>query len=147
MTMQEFLDTLTALSARGYHPYLVAEAYGQTIRLKSPAGTEHCPITAVYECATGQTCPPAAVYSRYGNDSPLCAAGHNADYVQLRIICSQSFQIPCCRLLSGVPRVIRLMNCTSSSELLRMGQFRPMSQGEAYEQRGFHPSIGCGTRQ
>jgi hypothetical protein len=36
---------------------------GQTIRLKSPAGTEHCPITAVYECCTGQTYPPAAVYS------------------------------------------------------------------------------------
>jgi hypothetical protein len=63
MTMQEFVDALTALSARGYQPYLVAEAYGQTIRLKSPAGADHCPITAVYECATGQTCPPAAVYS------------------------------------------------------------------------------------
>jgi hypothetical protein len=61
--MQEFLDTLTAMSARGYQPYLVAEAYGQTIRLKSPAGAEHCPITTVYECSTGQTCPPAAVYS------------------------------------------------------------------------------------
>jgi hypothetical protein len=63
MTMQEFLDTLTALRAHGYQPYLVAEAYGQTIRLKSPAGADHCPITAVYECSSGQTCPPAAVYS------------------------------------------------------------------------------------
>jgi hypothetical protein len=63
MTMQEFLDALTAMRARGYHPYLFAEAYGQTIRLKSPAGAEHCPITAVYECCTGQTYPPAAVYS------------------------------------------------------------------------------------
>ena len=75
MTMQEFLDTLTAISARGYQPYLVAEAYGQTIRLKSPAGAEHCPITAVYECSTGQTCPPAAVYStleRLGLESRRC---------------------------------------------------------------------------
>jgi hypothetical protein len=63
MTLQEFLDALTALRARGYQPYLVAAAYGQTIRLKSPAGVDHCPITAVYECATGQTCLPAAVYS------------------------------------------------------------------------------------
>jgi hypothetical protein len=63
MTMQEFLDALTAMRARGYQPYLVAEAYGQTIRLTSPAGAEHCPITAVYECSTGQACPPAAVYS------------------------------------------------------------------------------------
>jgi hypothetical protein len=63
MTMQEFFDALTAMRARGYQPYLVAEAYGQIIRLKSPAGADHCPITAVYECATGQTCPPAAVYS------------------------------------------------------------------------------------
>jgi hypothetical protein len=54
---------LTALRARGYQPYLVAEAYGQTIRLKSPVGAEHCPITVVYECSTGQACPPAAVYS------------------------------------------------------------------------------------
>ena len=63
MTINEFLDALTATRDRGYQPYLVAEAYGQTIRLKSPAGAEHCPNTAVYECATGQTYPPAAVYS------------------------------------------------------------------------------------
>ena len=63
MTIQEFLDALIATRKGGYQPYLVAEAYGQTIRLKSPAGAEHCPITAVYECYTGQTCPPAAVYS------------------------------------------------------------------------------------
>jgi len=63
MTIQEFLDALTATRKCGYRPYLVAEAYGQTIRLKSPAGAEHCPITAVYECYTGETCPPAAVYS------------------------------------------------------------------------------------
>jgi hypothetical protein len=54
----------------------------------------------------------AAFYLRSGNDSPLCAAGHNGDYVQFRIICSQSLQIPCYRLLSGFPRVIRLMNFT-----------------------------------
>jgi hypothetical protein len=63
MTIQEFLDALIATRKGGYQPYLVAEAYGQTIRLRSPAGAEHCPITAVYECYTGQMCPPAAVYS------------------------------------------------------------------------------------
>jgi hypothetical protein len=63
MTMQECFDALTAMRARGYQPYLVAEAYGQIICLKSPAGADHCPMTAVYACATGQTCPPAAVYS------------------------------------------------------------------------------------
>jgi hypothetical protein len=63
MTINQFLDALTAARGRGYQPYLVTEAYGQTIRLKSPAGAEHCPITAVYECATGQTYPPVAVYS------------------------------------------------------------------------------------
>ena len=63
MTIQEFLDALTGTRSKGYQPYLVAEAHRQLIRLKSPAGDEHCPITAVYECYTGHTYPPAAVYS------------------------------------------------------------------------------------
>ena len=63
MTIQEFLDALTTTRMQGYQPYLVAEAHRQLIRLKSPAGDEHCPITAVYECYTGHTYPPTAVYS------------------------------------------------------------------------------------
>src|SRR5262245_18251995 len=63
MTIQEFLDALIVTRKGGYQPYLVTEAYGQTIRLRSPSGAEHWPITAVYECYTGQMCPPAALYS------------------------------------------------------------------------------------
>ena len=63
MTIKEFLDALTGTRSKGYQPYLVAAAHSQLIRLKSPAGDEHCPITAVYECYTGHTYPPAAVYS------------------------------------------------------------------------------------
>ena len=63
MTIKEFLEALKEAKEVGYRPYLVSEPYGQTIRLKSPTGNEHCPITAVCERQTGQTFPPAAVYS------------------------------------------------------------------------------------
>jgi hypothetical protein len=63
MTVQEFLEALKQARDVGYRPYLVSKPYGRTIRLESPAGDEHCPITAVCECQTGQTFPPAAVYS------------------------------------------------------------------------------------
>ena len=63
MTIKEFLEALKKAKTVGYRPYLVSKPYGQTIRLKSPAGNEHCPITAVCECQTGQTFPPASVYS------------------------------------------------------------------------------------
>jgi hypothetical protein len=63
MTIQEFLEALKETKEVGYRPYLVPRSYGQAIRLKSPAGNEHCPITAVCECQTGQTFPPTAVYS------------------------------------------------------------------------------------
>jgi hypothetical protein len=63
MTVQEFLEALKEVRAVGYRPYLVSKPYGQTIRLRSPAGDEHCPITAVCERQTGQTFPPADVYS------------------------------------------------------------------------------------
>jgi hypothetical protein len=63
MTIYEFLEALKAAREDGYRAYLMAAPYGQTIRLKSPRGTEHCPITAVCEHHTGQTFPPAAVYS------------------------------------------------------------------------------------
>jgi hypothetical protein len=63
MTIPEFVDALTAARADGYRPYLVAQSCRQLIRLTSPRGDEHCPITAVYEHATGQTLPPMAVYS------------------------------------------------------------------------------------
>ena len=52
MTIKEFLGALTGTRSKGYQPYLVAQAHRQLIRLKSPAGDEHCPITAVYECYT-----------------------------------------------------------------------------------------------
>ncbi len=63
MTVQEFFDALTLTRADGYRPYLVTEACRQMIRLKSPAGAEHCPMTAVCERNTGQTFPPTAAYS------------------------------------------------------------------------------------
>src|SRR5262245_9279627 len=63
MTVQEFLEALKEAREVGYRPYLVSKPYGQAVRLKSPAGDEHCPITAVCEHQTGQTFPPAAVYS------------------------------------------------------------------------------------
>jgi hypothetical protein len=63
MTVQEFLEALKETTEVGYRPYLVSKPYGRAIRLKSPAGDEHCPITAVCERQTGQTFPPAAVYS------------------------------------------------------------------------------------
>jgi hypothetical protein len=63
MTIQEFFDALTVTRADGYRPYLVTESCRQLIRLTSPAGDEHCPITAVCERYTGQTFPPTAVYS------------------------------------------------------------------------------------
>jgi hypothetical protein len=63
MTIKEFLEALQETKEVGYRPYLVPRSYGQTIRLESPAGHEHCPITAVCEWQTGQTFPPTAVYS------------------------------------------------------------------------------------
>jgi hypothetical protein len=63
MTIPEFFDALTAARADGYRPYLVAQSCRQRIRLTSPRGDEHCPITAVYEHATRQTFPPMAVYA------------------------------------------------------------------------------------
>ncbi len=63
MTIQEFFAALKAVRADGYRPYLVAASSRQMIRLTSPTGDEHCPITAVCERYTGQTFPPTAVYS------------------------------------------------------------------------------------
>jgi hypothetical protein len=63
MTIQEFIDALQVTRAAGYRPYLAAQSSKQLIRLKSPTGAEHCPITAVCERYTGQTYPPMAVYS------------------------------------------------------------------------------------
>jgi hypothetical protein len=63
MTLQEFFDALRVTRADGYRPYLVTESCRQLIRLTSPAGAEHCPMTAVCERYTGQTFPPTAVYS------------------------------------------------------------------------------------
>jgi hypothetical protein len=63
MTLQEFFDALKVVRAAGYRPYLVAQSSRQMIRLTSPTGDEHCPITAVCECYTGQTFPPTAVYA------------------------------------------------------------------------------------
>jgi hypothetical protein len=63
MTIHEFLEALKAAREDGYRAYLVAEPYGQAVRLKSPRGNEHCPLTAVCVHHTGQTFPPAAVYS------------------------------------------------------------------------------------
>jgi hypothetical protein len=65
MTIHEFLEALKATREDGYRAYLVAEPYGQAIRLKSPKGHEHCPLTAMCEHHTGQTFPPAAVYSTF----------------------------------------------------------------------------------
>jgi hypothetical protein len=61
--MQEFIDALKVTRADGIHPYLVTQSSRQLIRLKSPSGAEHCPITAVCERYTGQTYPPMAIYS------------------------------------------------------------------------------------
>jgi hypothetical protein len=63
MTIHEFFEALKAAKEGGYRAYLVAELYGQAVRLQSPRGYEHCPLTAVCEHHTGQTFPPAAVYS------------------------------------------------------------------------------------
>jgi hypothetical protein len=63
MTIHEFLEALKDVKAVGYRPYMVSKTYGQAIRLESPAGAEHCPITAVCERHTGQTLPTTAVYS------------------------------------------------------------------------------------
>jgi hypothetical protein len=63
MTLQEFFDALKVVRAAGYRPYLVAQSSRQLIRLTSPTGAEHCPITAVCERHTGQTFPPLAIYS------------------------------------------------------------------------------------
>jgi hypothetical protein len=63
MTIQKFIDALKVTRANGYYPYLVTQSSRQMIRLKSPTGVEHCPITAVCERYTGQTCPPMAIYS------------------------------------------------------------------------------------
>jgi hypothetical protein len=63
MTIPEFIDALKVTRADGYHPYLVTQSSRQLIRLKSPSGAEHCPITAVCERYTGETYPPMAVYS------------------------------------------------------------------------------------
>jgi hypothetical protein len=67
MTIQEFFEALTTARAAGYRAYLVAMPYGQAVRLTSPTGHEHCPITAVYEHQTGQTFSPAAVYSTHAS--------------------------------------------------------------------------------
>jgi hypothetical protein len=63
MTIQEFLQALQHMPAVGYRPFMASKPFGQAIRLMSPAGAEHCPITAVCEHHTGQTLPPTAVYS------------------------------------------------------------------------------------
>jgi hypothetical protein len=63
MTIHEFLDALKDTRAAGYQPYLVTQSSRQIVRLKSPTGAEHCPITAVCERCTGQTYPPTAIYS------------------------------------------------------------------------------------
>jgi hypothetical protein len=63
MTIPEFMDALKVTRANGYHPYVTAQSSRHIIRLKSPTGAEHCPITAVYERYMGETYPPMAVYS------------------------------------------------------------------------------------
>jgi hypothetical protein len=63
MTVSEFLAALATMPAAGYHPYLALEPYGPAIRLKSRAGEEYCPITAVCAHRTGKIFPPGAVYS------------------------------------------------------------------------------------
>jgi hypothetical protein len=63
MTIPQFLDALTRTRAAGYHPYLVAQSSRQMLRLKSPTGAEHCPLTAVCERYTGETFRPVAIYS------------------------------------------------------------------------------------
>jgi hypothetical protein len=63
MTVSEFLAVLATMRAAGYRPYFAPEPYGPAIRLKSPAGVEYCPITAVCAHRTGQDFPPVAVYS------------------------------------------------------------------------------------
>jgi hypothetical protein len=63
MTIAAFLAALEALRPAGYRPYVAAESYGPAIRLESPAGHEHCPITAVCAHRTGKIFPPVAVYS------------------------------------------------------------------------------------
>jgi hypothetical protein len=65
MTIHKFFEALKAARKDGYRAYLVAESYGQAVRLQSPGGHEHCPLTAVCEHHTGQTFPPAAVYSTH----------------------------------------------------------------------------------
>jgi hypothetical protein len=39
--------------------------------------------------------PLPAIYPRYGNDSPLCPAAHNDDYVRFRIMRSQGGERMC----------------------------------------------------
>jgi hypothetical protein len=66
MTIHEFFDALKATREDGYQPYIATLPSRQIIRLKSPTGAEHCPITAVYEHSTGQIYPPMAIYSIMG---------------------------------------------------------------------------------
>jgi hypothetical protein len=66
MTIHEFFDALKDTRAAGYQPYVAMQSSRQIIRLKSPTGAEHCPITAVCEHYTGQTYPPMAIYSIMG---------------------------------------------------------------------------------
>ena len=63
MTIQEFFDALKETRRAGYQPYITIKSSRQVIRLTSPTGGEHCPITAVCEHRTGQTYPPMTVYS------------------------------------------------------------------------------------
>jgi hypothetical protein len=67
MTIHEFFDALKATQTAGYQPYIATQSSRQIIRLKSPTGAEHCPITAVYERYTGQTYAPMAIYSIMGS--------------------------------------------------------------------------------
>jgi hypothetical protein len=85
MTIQEFFDALKATRAAGYQPYVAMQSSRHVIRLKSPTGGEHCPITAVCERYTGQTYPPMAIYSivdRLGldpDDAYIIAAAADGD--------------------------------------------------------------------
>jgi hypothetical protein len=63
MTIPEFVAALKTTREAGYCPYVVTQSSRRMIRLRSPTGEVHCPITAVCEHASGETYPPMAVYS------------------------------------------------------------------------------------